>query len=149
KIRKGRKQKMRIKTVHLEQFKRFTDLRIQNIPQTAKLVVLLGPNGCGKSSVFDAFKTWHLFKGYVNGASDDYCRKDSDSVKRSFELVNIDFHTDISSFSREQYRQFFYFRTAYRNSPQISIKTLREVKSPLETADNKMMIQNDSTVDDN
>ena len=140
---------MRIKAVHLEQFKRFTDLSIQNIPQTAKLVVLLGPNGCGKSSVFDAFKTWHLFNGYRNGANNDYCRKDSDSTKNSFELVNIDFHTDISSFSQEQYHQFFYFRTAYRNSPQISIKTLSEVKSPLEMADHKMMIQNDSTVDDN
>ena len=100
---------MRIKAVHLEQFKRFTDLSIQNIPQTAKLVVLLGPNGCGKSSVFDAFKTWHLFNGYRNGANNDYCRKDSDSAKNSFELVNIDFHTDISSFSQEQYHQFFYF----------------------------------------
>ena len=45
---------MKIASIHLQNFKRFTDLKIQNIPPTAKLVVLLGPNGCGKSSVFDA-----------------------------------------------------------------------------------------------
>ena len=48
---------MKIASIHLQNFKRFTDLKIQNIPATAKLVVLLGPNGCGKSSVFDALHT--------------------------------------------------------------------------------------------
>lgn len=45
---------MRIESIHLRNFKRFTDLKIQNISAMAKLVVLLGPNGCGKSSLFDA-----------------------------------------------------------------------------------------------
>lgn len=47
---------MKIKEVHIDKFKRFTNLTIKNIPQNAKLVMLLGPNGCGKSSLFDAFK---------------------------------------------------------------------------------------------
>ena len=46
---------MRITRVHLRNYKRFTDLRITDIPQSARLVVLVGPNGSGKSSVFDAF----------------------------------------------------------------------------------------------
>ena len=50
---------MKIKEVHIDKFKRFTNLTIKNIPQNAKLVMLLGPNGCGKSSLFDAFKTWY------------------------------------------------------------------------------------------
>ena len=45
---------MKIKSIHLKDFKRFTDLKIEEIPETAKLVVMIGPNGCGKSSVFDA-----------------------------------------------------------------------------------------------
>ena len=43
---------MRIATAHMQNLKRFTDLQITDIPESAKLVVLVGPNGCGKSSVF-------------------------------------------------------------------------------------------------
>ena len=45
---------MRIRSIHLRDFKRFTDLKISELPETATLIVLIGPNGCGKSSVFDA-----------------------------------------------------------------------------------------------
>ena len=44
---------MKIKSIKLKDFKRFTDLTIEGLPETAKLVVMIGPNGCGKSSVFD------------------------------------------------------------------------------------------------
>jgi len=46
---------MRIKKIQLKNFKRFTDLTIENIPEEAKLVLLIGSNGSGKSSIFDAF----------------------------------------------------------------------------------------------
>ena len=140
---------MKIKEIHLEKFKRFSDLIIKNIPETAKLVVLMGPNGCGKSSLFDAFKTWHMLRGYSNVASNEYCKKDISDKRCSYELVNIDFNTDISSYSQEQLRQVFYFRTAYRNSPEITVDTLKKVYSPLENCDSRMMIQNDATVNDN
>lgn len=140
---------MRIKEIHAEKFKRFTDLRIKAIPSTVKLVVLVGPNGCGKSSLFDAFKTWHLLKGYSNGVDDDYCKKDKTEQRQSYDLVNIEFHNDDGHYTQDQIKEFFYFRTAYRNSPNISIRSLQTIPSPLSRADAKMMIQNDSTVDDN
>ena len=46
---------MRIKKIELKNFKRFTDLIISDIPETSKLVLLIGSNGSGKSSLFDAF----------------------------------------------------------------------------------------------
>lgn len=46
---------MRITRLQLKNFKRFTDLTIENIPHDAKLVLLIGSNGSGKSSIFDAF----------------------------------------------------------------------------------------------
>ena len=49
---------MKIKSINLINFKRFTNLTIHEIPETAKLVVMIGPNGCGKSSVFDALKLY-------------------------------------------------------------------------------------------
>jgi AAA15 family ATPase/GTPase len=47
---------MKIKSLQLKNFKRFTDLTLQDIPENAKLVLLIGSNGSGKSSVFDAFE---------------------------------------------------------------------------------------------
>ena len=47
---------MHITKVELKNFKRFTDLTIDSIPADAKLVLLIGSNGSGKSSVFDAFE---------------------------------------------------------------------------------------------
>jgi AAA15 family ATPase/GTPase len=47
---------MKIKSLQLKNFKRFTDLTLQGIPDNAKLVLLIGSNGSGKSSVFDAFE---------------------------------------------------------------------------------------------
>src|SRR5689334_5017559 len=47
---------MKIQSLQLKNFKRFTDLAIQDIPVNAKLVLLIGTNGSGKSSIFDAFE---------------------------------------------------------------------------------------------
>lgn len=47
---------MRITKLRLQNFKRFTDLTIEDVPATAKLVLLIGSNGSGKSSVFDGFE---------------------------------------------------------------------------------------------
>ncbi len=68
---------MKIQKIHLVNFKRFTNIEIDNIPESSKLVVLIGSNGSGKSSIFDAFNFmdsaikkdtpinddfWHYFK---------------------------------------------------------------------------------------
>ena len=140
---------MKIKRIHLEKFKRFTDLTVTDIPETARLVVLVGPNGCGKSSLFDSFKAWHIYNGYNNAVDDDYCKKDRNDKRQCYNLVHIDFYDNITTFSQDQFKESFYFRTAYRNSPQITIKALQTIPSPLSRTDGKMMIQNDATVDDN
>ena len=140
---------MKICRVHVENFKRFTNLTIENINPSAKLVVLVGPNGCGKSSLFDAFKTWHLRKGYYSEADRDYCQKNKNDRRNTYDLVDITFNKPLTAISQTKFREFFYFRTAYRNSPNISIRKLEKVSSPLETAGTGMMIQNDATVDDN
>ena len=47
---------MKIKSLQLKNFKRFTDLTLQGIPENSKLVLLIGSNGSGKSCVLDAFE---------------------------------------------------------------------------------------------
>ncbi|MEO5716481.1 MAG: AAA family ATPase, partial [Luteolibacter sp.] len=66
---------MRIQSIHLQNFKRFTDLRIEGIPETAKLVLLIGANGSGKSSVFDAL---NCFGTQTGGNNSSYFRKAAD-----------------------------------------------------------------------
>ena len=62
---------MKIKSIHLKDFKRFTDLKIEGIPETAKLVVMIGPNGCGKSSVFDAINCYtYIIENNIYPADD-------------------------------------------------------------------------------
>ena len=39
---------MRIKGAKIKDYKRFTDLTIEGIPITARLIMLAGPNGSGK-----------------------------------------------------------------------------------------------------
>src|SRR5688572_5027777 len=49
---------MKVRQIRLKNFKRFSDATIADIPETARLVLLVGPNGCGKSSLIDAAQTW-------------------------------------------------------------------------------------------
>jgi AAA15 family ATPase/GTPase len=70
---------MRITSIHLRNFKRFTDLVVRDIPETAKLVVIVGPNGCGKSSLFDALLHWYRSKvGFGINSDALYYRKSED-----------------------------------------------------------------------
>lgn len=143
---------MKIKEIQLKNFKRFTDLIITDIPSSTRLVVLVGPNGCGKSSVFDAFKVWQLWKGYTGLPTDQsYCNKTpagEEGFKNSNELVDISFH-DYDGSDENRNRSLFYFRTAYRNVPVLSVKGISSVVAPTAQANRNMMIANDQEVEKN
>ena len=62
---------MRISSLTLTNFKRFTHLVIGGLPESAKLVLLIGSNGSGKSSVFDAFNRFRSAWGAVGGQLPD------------------------------------------------------------------------------
>lgn len=133
---------MKIASIHLQNFKRFTDLKIENIPPTAKLVILLGPNGCGKSSVFDAM---HL-KSYEYGqigknAEPDYYLK----IPAPPLPIDIKFHGP----SNINLDRAIYTRTAYRNDPVMNIGAIQELPSALKERRFKSMIENDAAATSN
>lgn len=134
---------MKVKNVHIQNFKRFTDLTIEEIPETAKMVVLVGPNGCGKTSVFEAFnsayfgdwlsvdnnemhmKQWDLIgqKKYNWNRLDGkkYFPKDS----KNKEIIDLLFHNaDLSKYYLDD--KSMYFRTAYRNQSELNVTSLSQ-----------------------
>src|SRR5688572_20601693 len=118
---------MKISSVQITQFRRFSELLISGIPQDAKLILLVGPNGSGKSSVFDAFNVlssihktrgWQFSPRYHLKTSHFPHPSEADNVNVARRNISINFH-DFESFPAdnvsEQTRKAFYFRTAYRN----------------------------------
>ena len=114
---------MRVQAIRVNKFKRFTDLHITGLPETARLVVLVGPNGCGKSSLFDAMnhhdhraraqyamdagELGYYSKGFVPGVSDQSQRGMT---------VQIALHGATSPFDG---RGKFHIRSAYRHVSEL------------------------------
>lgn len=136
---------MRITRIRLRNFKRFTDLVIKDIPDTAKLVVVVGPNGCGKSSLFDALLHWYRQRtGF--GINNDlmYFRKNSEQPFDWNQSV------EVSLAAEEQPKKgSLYLRSAYRNDPDFSIGGINRTSSPAESLRLGRIIDNDQTVSDN
>ena len=134
---------MKIASIHLQNFKRFTDLKIQNIPATAKLVVLLGPNGCGKSSVFEALhKTDYSYKRpRANVINTNYYPK----VDTQLEKIDIKFYNPVQS----EMKKAIYVRTAYRNDPVIKVDSIQNPRPAIDTQRFGYMIENDAAATDN
>ncbi len=74
---------MKIKSVKIQNFKRFTDLTISDVPENSKLVLLIGSNGSGKSCVFDAFE--YLKTSKSGDYYQNYYKKNT-----SFPVVNVE-----------------------------------------------------------
>ena len=118
---------MKIQEIKVRKFKRFTDLTINGLPETAKLIVLVGPNGCGKTSLFEAFNHWYKWHGFRNPGDESY------SFKKGQAKVNgRDWKVDAVTLkgyghtftSMDDTKGKFYFRSAHRNEPDFSTKQL-------------------------
>lgn len=151
---------MKIKKIELENFKRFTHLTVEDIPEEAKLVVLVGPNGSGKTSFMEAMNHYYKYAGYNNIGDYRYLSKTGNIDELDYsrwyacasKLVNIDFH-DISLpkdiGNNGNIKGHFYFRSAYRNEPDFQISSMQKQKDPTESIRLDSLIQNDQTVSEN
>lgn len=150
---------MRIKKVELDNFKRFTHLTVDNIPQTAKLVVLVGPNGSGKTSFMEAMNHYYKYSGYQNVGDYRYLSKTGHSVEYEQiewmqlapKTVDIDFHDATFPKNRGQsnIKGHFYFRSAYRNESDFQIESMKRQSDPTQTIRLQTLIENDQTVSAN
>ena len=142
---------MRIKSIHLKNFKRFTDLLVKDIPETAKLVVVVGPNGCGKSSLFDGIWSNYRFHVRHDSMEEVYYRKDEnedfnpDSDPSRIQNTQIEWHNDDLPLLMGD----VYIRTAYRNDPDFSITRIETLPDPSHNRRINTLIENDMTVEEN
>lgn len=142
---------MRIKRVKLTQFKRFTDLTVQDIPETARLVIMAGPNGSGKSSFFDALYAWHrqVWKGTGGVWDDTYHNKVGSPEKLKWSrAVEVEFHGDAPT-DADGRRKAIYVRSAYRNDPEFQIGSLSRTTPVLQEDRFNRLIDNDAAVSRN
>jgi predicted ATP-dependent endonuclease of OLD family len=122
---------MKISHLRLQDFRRFTELSISDIPASAKIVMLLGPNGVGKSSIFDAFNIWFWNKRNLSYQPDYYHKKDSPSARDEGALrqrVQLYFHgVEPDRRKAEAFKKAFYVRTAQRIEPDFNITGLNQI----------------------
>ena len=151
---------MKVKKVELNNFKRFTHLSVEDIPETVKLIVLVGPNGSGKTSFMEALNHYYKYVGYSNIGDYHYLSKTGNMdnfnynqwYDRASKLVSIEFYDaslpqDIGN--NNEIKGHFYFRSAYRNEPDFKIDSMRRQQDPTESIRLESLIQNDLTVSTN
>lgn len=142
---------MHIKEIRLLGFRRFTDLTVTGLPSSTKLVILAGPNGNGKSSLFDSFLSFHHHELSELGFdwNVEYHQKQSNTEKLDQrKRVKIEFYESLPKELSER-RKVFYVRSAYRNDPDFMSAELGQTPSPLDQRRLNRLIDNDATVAQN
>ena len=127
---------MRVKTVRLTEFKRFDNLTIDLGPTPKKIIALVGPNGCGKSSIFDAFEQqMQRVRGSQSENPGFYSKSlFYDNSRRNdnydqFKAINVTFNSGSLN------RKSFYIRTSYRFTPKLDVQQIEFLPSILDLGD--------------
>lgn len=120
---------MKVKHLRLKRFKRFDDLTIDLGERPARIVALVGPNGCGKSSIFDAFEeklkdvkgaqreeqAWFFNKFAFH--PDETLRNQGYNKSQAISLTFADAGKNVA-------KKTFHIRSAYRFTPSLDVKSV-------------------------
>jgi predicted ATPase len=136
---------VRLKSIKLVNFRRFKDLEIQDLPSSARLVVLAGPNGSGKSSLFDALLLKHRVDSGVGWNNDKkYYDRSIEPSSDLFGRVAIVRHDGAENLPKGS----VYVRTAYRNDHEFISHSLTR-QGEVDTPNLSRLIEPDATVASN
>ena len=138
---------MHIRKVKAVEFRRFSHLEIDDLSAEAELVILAGPNGNGKSSLFDAFLNFADQKAGWGGWDDTYHRRLGDEG-RGGRHPEVEFHEPPPT-SESSWRRTFYFRSAYRNDPDFQVSSISRMGASIDEKRFSRLIDNDAAVNQN
>lgn len=134
---------MKVSKVTIKDFKRFKDLTLDLGRNPAKIIALVGTNGCGKSSVLDAFIACGKdYGGRIRdfNTPEIFYRTDNRNVRQ---LISIDYldndgnaiNNDELYYNHEFYKNnrevIFSFRSPYRYNTKLNI-TETKATEPIE-----------------
>lgn len=129
---------MRIQKLQLQNFKRFTDLTIL-LDKPYKLVLLVGANGSGKSSIFDAFEVISTQGKNENAKQYDkaYHAKNQDKAFKIIvetDKLNHTLTSDKQTVTEltSNSKNIFYGRSSLRQVPKLTRMNLGEVSFDFE-----------------
>ena len=123
---------MKIKSIQLKNYKRFKNLKIDLGEHPNRIVALVGPNGCGKSSVFDGcLYHAHIYSQIGKTGEKDY-RYHSLEQNPGYDANNISIifdEGDLYQVYKEKAIQgkqntIFSFRSPYRYNNSLRVKQL-------------------------
>lgn len=128
---------MRIKTLRLKEFKRFDDLTINLGEEPRKIIAIVGPNGCGKSSIFDAFEDKMRDFRHIGDEGQGFYSKafyysEEDKKKTTY---NKHESVIITADKGDIGRKSFYIRTSYRFTSKINVQRLEALPEILDSRD--------------
>ena len=143
---------MKLKRIHLKEYKRFNNLTIDLGDTPARIIALVGPNGCGKSSVFDAMLyTLNTYTYIGNTNRKDYTYHSlMNNPGYSCDNVVLEFENgSFNSIFQEKRKlglqnTIFSFRSSFRYNGKLDVK---EAKAVSEIRENNYGASSASDID--
>lgn len=146
---------MKLEGIHIRDFKRFADLSVTGLPPTAKLVLLTGPNGSGKTSLFEAFNFWMSHAKQSISYEPEYHERSlfaraGNSWNTVLQRIELKFHDVSVQLPQAHNRKDFYIRSAYRHEADFTTNGLGNADDILNDSRRpQQLIQQEQRVSEN
>lgn len=126
---------MKIRTVHLKDYKRFHDLTIDLGENPKRIIALVGPNGCGKSSVFDGMLFLNEAYDHIGNSSGKGYLYHSLQKVSNYNYQNVEVIFEEGSFRKVKegkqangkQNTIFSFRSSFRYNGTLNVRDIRAV----------------------